>query len=132
MSRVQWKKIALWTCKVLLAAVYVATGSAKLYGVPQMVEGFAQIGLGQWFRYFTGGLEIIGAIAILVPTASAFGGLLLLGISAGAFLVQLFVFHGDVVHTIVLGALSAIVVWAHHDRIVVGLDRLLLSPVSRP
>ena len=100
--------------------------------VPQMVEGFAQIGLGQWFRYFTGGLEIIGAIAILVPTASAFGGLLLLGISAGACLVQLFVFHGDVVHTIVLGALSAIVVWAHHDRIVVGLDRLLLSPVSRP
>jgi putative oxidoreductase len=61
MSLVQWKKIALRTCKVLLAAVYLATGSAKLCGVPQMLEGFAQMG-GQWFRYFTGGLEIIGVI----------------------------------------------------------------------
>ena len=66
----------------------------------------------------------------MVPAASAFGGLLLLGISAGACLVQLFVFHGDVVHTIVLGALSAIVVWAHQDHIVAGLDRPL--PGSAP
>ena len=33
-----------------------------------MVEMFDKIGLGQWFRYLTGGLEVTGAILLLVET----------------------------------------------------------------
>lgn len=32
-----------------------------------MVELFNEIGLGQWFRYLTGGLEVVGAVALLIP-----------------------------------------------------------------
>ena len=32
-----------------------------------MVQEFAQIGIGQWFRYFTGILEVTGAIGVVIP-----------------------------------------------------------------
>lgn len=122
-THAKWKTIALWTLRVFLALVFLATGMAKLYGVPQLVEGFAQIGLGQWFRYFTGCLEIVGAIAALVPRASAFGGVILLGVSIGAFFTQLFIMHGDVVHTIVLATLTGVLVWTQRDKIVAIFSR---------
>jgi uncharacterized membrane protein YphA (DoxX/SURF4 family) len=66
----RWKPAALWTLKGLLAAVFVSAGGAKIYGVPIMVENFQQIGLGQWFRYLTGILEIVGGIMVLMPLLS--------------------------------------------------------------
>jgi hypothetical protein len=32
---------------------------------------FRQIGLGQWFRYFTGAVEILGGVLVLVPRPEA-------------------------------------------------------------
>jgi uncharacterized membrane protein len=36
-----------------------------------MVGLFDAIGIGQWFRYLTGGLEVLGAVALLVPGSRA-------------------------------------------------------------
>jgi putative oxidoreductase len=33
-----------------------------VFGDPAMVEMFATIGIGQWFRYVVGALEIAGAV----------------------------------------------------------------------
>ena len=63
-----WNTIALWTVKVALAAVFFAAGGAKVYGEPGMVETFEAIGLGQWFRYVTGALEVTGAFLIYTGT----------------------------------------------------------------
>jgi putative oxidoreductase len=113
----RWKPITLWAVKIMLAAVFIAAGGAKLYGVPMMVENFEIIGLGQWFRYVTGALEVIGAVSILVPVLSAFGGLLLCCIMVGATLTHLFVLPGSAIPAIVLFALSAIVVFAERRRL---------------
>ncbi len=43
------KNIALWILQILTAAVFLMAGFIKLSGDPMMVEGFAKIGLGQWF-----------------------------------------------------------------------------------
>ena len=48
------------------------------------LEEFQHIGLGQWFRYFTGALELLGAFLILAPSLAAFGALLLICIMIGA------------------------------------------------
>jgi uncharacterized membrane protein YphA (DoxX/SURF4 family) len=48
------KTVGLWVLKIALAALFALTAWAKLYGVPPMVEIFEKVGLGQWFRYFTG------------------------------------------------------------------------------
>jgi putative oxidoreductase len=42
-----------------------------------MVETFERVGLGQWFRYLTGALELVGAALLLWPGTTAFGALLL-------------------------------------------------------
>jgi putative oxidoreductase len=42
-------------------------GGAKLAAAPTMIAVFAKVGLGQWFRYLTGTLEVIGAVGLLVP-----------------------------------------------------------------
>lgn len=85
-----------------------------------MVEAFEQIELGQWFRYLTGALELIGAIAILIPAVAAFGGALLAVIMVGATLTHLFVLPGSPIPAIVLFVLSALVVLAHRDQIARG------------
>ena len=62
--------IALWACQALLALTFAMAGLAKVFGDPAMVEMFATIGLGQWFRYVVGALELAGAVGVLVPRLS--------------------------------------------------------------
>src|SRR5262245_38335476 len=79
------KTVGLWVLKIALAALSVLTTWAKLYGVPPMVEIFEKVKLGQWFRYFTRVLELLGAALLLWPGTAAFGALLLTVVCIGAF-----------------------------------------------
>jgi uncharacterized membrane protein YphA (DoxX/SURF4 family) len=100
--------------RLLKLAVALAFGAAaflKLSGDAKMVTEFGAIGFGQWFRYLTGTLELLGAVLLLVPRTAFFGALLLLGICAGALVAQLTVIHGDLIHVFVLGGLLALIAW---------------------
>jgi putative oxidoreductase len=116
-TRPYWTSAALWVVRGLLALAFVAAGGAKLYGVPMLVEEFQHIGLGQWFRYVTGGLEIMGAILLLLPQKAALGALLLICIMIGAVITHLFVIGGSPVPAIVLLALNAVVAYAERGQI---------------
>jgi len=116
-ARPRWTSAALWFVRGLLALAFVAAGAAKLYGVPMLVEEFQHIGLGQWFRYVTGGLEIIGAMLLLLPQKAAVGALLLICIMIGAVITHLFVIGGSPVPAIVLLALNAVVAYAERGQI---------------
>jgi putative oxidoreductase len=113
----RWKSAGLWVVRGLLALAFAGAGGAKLYGVPMLVEEFQHIGAGQWFRYLTGTLELLGAILILAPSLVAFGALLLICIMIGATFTHLFVIGGSPVPALVLLALSAIVAYAKRDQI---------------
>jgi len=52
--------IVLWVLQILLALQFAMAGLAKVFGDPAMVEMFATIGIGQWFRYVVGALEVDG------------------------------------------------------------------------
>ena len=114
----RWQRVGLWGVKALLALAFLAAGGAKLAGATMMVENFAQIGLGQWFRYVTGALEVIGAILILMPALAAFGGVLLAVVMVGATVTHLVVLPGSPVPAIILFLLCAVVVFAHRGQIV--------------
>ena len=62
-----FKNILAWILAVFLAIIFLNAGGSKLLGVSAMVHEFDQIGMGQWFRYFTGVLEVGAAIGVLVP-----------------------------------------------------------------
>ena len=59
--------ITLWTLSGIVALAFVFVGSGKLAGTAAMVELFDRVGLGQWFRYLTGLLEVGGGIGLLIP-----------------------------------------------------------------
>jgi putative oxidoreductase len=113
----RWTSISLWAVRGLLALAFAAAGTAKLYGVPMLVEEFEHIGLGQWFRYLTGTLEILGAVLIIIPSTVAFGAVLLCCIMIGAIFTHVFVIGGSPIPAIVLLALSAIVAYAKRSMI---------------
>ena len=66
------------------------------------IELFAKIGIGQWFRYFTGSLEIICAVLRLIPRTSGIAAAFLACTMAGAVLTHLFIL-GDSYAAMFLG-----------------------------
>ena len=47
--------VVLWVLQIAAAAMFVNVGFLKLSGNAQLVGLFEAIGIGQWFRYLTGG-----------------------------------------------------------------------------
>jgi putative oxidoreductase len=111
------KTNALWSLRILMAALFLFAAVMKLSGQPMMVDEFNTIGLGQWFRLLTGALEAAGAIAILLPSVSVFGAILLLAVDAGAFVAQIAILHVDWIHVVVIGALLATVIYLQRDQL---------------
>lgn len=118
------RRIGAWTLQGILAAAFLAAGSAKLAGVPFMVELFDQIGLGQWFRVATGVVEVTGAIALVVPGLASVAALWLGFTMVCAVATHVFVLHTSPVPAIVLGFLNAMVVYLRRDELVALLRRI--------
>jgi putative oxidoreductase len=78
---------------IILALLFLFAGGAKLIGNSAMVEEFARIGIGQWFRHFTGALEVGAAIGILMPAVRFWAALLIAGVMAGATIANLVILH---------------------------------------
>jgi uncharacterized membrane protein len=78
---------------------------------------FDAIGIGQWFRYVTGSIEVVSGVALLVPAWAAFGALLLIPTMAGAVFTHLFIVGGSAVTPTVLliGALA--IAWLRRDQL---------------
>ena len=79
--------IVVWILQIVLAVQFVMNGYALF--TDAFVAKFDDIGFGQWFRYFTGVLEIGTAIGLLIPRICGLAALGLAGIMAGAALTEL-------------------------------------------
>jgi putative oxidoreductase len=115
--------IVIWALRIILGLLFLFTAFAKLSGQPMMVAEFDTVGLGQWFRYLTGALELVAAIAVLIPTVSAFGALLMVCIAAGAFITQIGVLHMDWIHTLVIALVAGAAVYLQRGQIFARLGR---------
>ena len=109
--------IALWTLQALVALTFVAAGSGKLLGSADMVALFDAIGIGQWFRYVTGSLEVLGALLLIVPGTTAFGAVLLACVMAGAVVAHMTVLHTAATVPLVLFALTAVIAWGRRSQL---------------
>ena len=109
--------IALWIVQVALAGMFLLAGGSKLLGVPAMVALFDAIGVGQWFRYVTGLIEVGSAIALLVPSFAVFGALALVATMVGAIVTHLFIVGGSPAVPAILLLGSAAVVWTRRHQV---------------
>ena len=82
------RDVVLWIAVILLAVIFLSEGAAKFPERRMWVRVFDQIGFGQWFRYFTGVVEIAGALLLLVPATRVWGAVLLACTMCGALLTH--------------------------------------------
>lgn len=111
--------------QVVLGVALLVSGGTKLADEKVHVDQFDRLGLPQWFRTATGGLEVVAAVAlfvsVVVAPAALAGGLLGVAVLGGALVTH--VSAGDDAEDMrgpgVLLAL-AVVVTAYHVVGVVG------------
>jgi putative oxidoreductase len=101
----------VWTLQVLSAAMFLFAGTSKLTGAPLMVQEFGIIGIGQWFRYFTGSIEVVSALLLLVPSLALYGAVALAVTMVGAIITHLTIIGGSPAPAIVLLAATTAVAW---------------------
>jgi putative oxidoreductase len=93
--KVAWGRVlnlTLWTLQGLFSLMFLYFGAGKFSSHEGFwIELFAKIGVGQWFRYFTGGLEVICAVLLLIPRTSGIAAALLACVMAGAIFTHLFI-----------------------------------------
>ena len=107
----------LWFLQIVSAALFLMAGSMKLSGAPLMVQMFGVIGLGQWFRYFTGAIEVVGAVALLIPSVASYAGAALAVTMVGAIITHLIIVGGSPAIPIALLAATTTIAWsrAQHE-----------------
>ncbi len=108
--------IAVWVLSVAAAGMFLMAGGAKLSGAPQIVGLFDLIGVGQWFRYVTGGIELLGAIALFVPAVALYGALALAATMIGAIVTHLTIIGDTPTIPVILLAATAFIAWSRGSR----------------
>jgi putative oxidoreductase len=103
--------ITLWVVSALAALAFLAAGGSKLAGVPSMVELFDKVGLGQWFRYVTGLLEVAGAIGLLISRCALYAAVLLSLVMVGAIISHLTVLGASPAVPLVLLVLTGAIAY---------------------
>jgi uncharacterized membrane protein YphA (DoxX/SURF4 family) len=81
--------IALWILRLVAAIILLQTLFFKFTAAPESVYIFSTIGIEPWGRIGTGMLELIAAILILIPSTTAYGALLAIGLMSGAIFFHL-------------------------------------------
>jgi uncharacterized membrane protein YphA (DoxX/SURF4 family) len=112
--------LLLWAAQIPLAALFVNFALAKLTG--GQVQEFADIGAGQWLRYFVGAAELAGAIGLLTPWLAGLAAAGLAAVMAGATIINATVLHHTTYGSLVwmtapLCAVFALLAYARRQQI---------------
>jgi len=81
---VDTKTVSLYAAQILLGAIAIAAGAAKLAGTGVMVQQFQMLGIGQVFLTIAGTIEIAAGLCLLLPRGGILGAVLLAGVMIGA------------------------------------------------
>ncbi|MEU0847374.1 DoxX family protein [Streptomyces flaveolus] len=111
-------RIALRGAQVMLALFFaVASALPKLIAHASAAESFDEMGWGNAGMYAIGILELVGAVALLVPVLQSVAATALSGLMVGAFVVQLTCFDGENAATpLILMVPLLLVAWARRGH----------------
>jgi len=103
--------------RVILTLAFIGAGGGKLVGVEMMIITFDQIGFGQWLRYLTGLIEVLGVALLWMPRKQVIGAVLLGGTMVGAVMTHWFILGPSAVPAIVLGFVCTAVIYIYRYQI---------------
>ena len=118
------RRLLVRVFRVIVGLFFVIDGVIKLTGISKTVQLFERIGWGQWFRYFTGWLVLVGGVLILLRLRWTFYGAMVCACTVGTgALLYAFRLHRDptlpTVITLLTLTLSAL---AFSDRGAIGAE----------
>jgi uncharacterized membrane protein YphA (DoxX/SURF4 family) len=115
MRRVRGVDVLAWVLCVGLAGLFLISAARKLAGVDSMIAGYGQTaamaGFPPWARILAALAEAGGALALLVPVASAFGATALAALMVPAALAQYLSGEGYTWVPLLVMALLLFVAW---------------------
>ncbi len=79
----------------MLGVIFAVVGTTKLTATGNTIAYFAAIGWGQWFRYFTGCVDLASVALIFVPRWTSVGAIMLACSVGLAGCISLTVLRGD-------------------------------------
>ena len=116
------KTAAVWTATGLLAALFALAGFMKFVSADAATQ-FAAVGYPYWFCILIGAIEVVGAVALLVPRTAFYAAVALGVVMVGAVFTVLL--HGQAVQAVfpfvVLIVLAAV---AYARRPAFGVNRV--------
>jgi uncharacterized membrane protein YphA (DoxX/SURF4 family) len=80
----KFRKVGVFVLRIAAAIIMLQTLYFKFTGHPESVYIFSTIGMEPWGRYLVGGLELVASVLLLLPKIYWSGGLLGMGLMAGA------------------------------------------------
>ena len=107
----RFRSVAAWILQFALAAFFAVQGIVKLAGSPAWISRFKAWGYPDHFYLAIGLAEFLGASALLVPRLAKFGALTLMVIMGGAAGTHLIHHEPQVMTTLLLIALLAIILY---------------------
>jgi putative oxidoreductase len=108
--------IALWVLQAAIAAAILGAGAATVAGAAQPLQMFYEIGLGDWFRYLVGVLQLAGALSLLIPRLCGLAGLAFVGMWLVAIETHLFAIGGNPAPAAVFLVLTAVIAWGRREH----------------
>lgn len=87
------KKILFWAARLIAAFIMIQTLYFKFTGAPESIYIFETVGMEPWGRYLVGVGELVASLLILIPRTVWMGGLITVGLMAGAISMH-FIFLG--------------------------------------
>lgn len=100
--------IGLWVVQAVAAVGFISVAFAKFTHAPMVVEVFNAMGVGDWMPYTIGALEVVGAIALLIPRLCGVAATAFVALTVGAISTHL-IFGGNPAAAVVMLVLSVIV-----------------------
>jgi uncharacterized membrane protein YphA (DoxX/SURF4 family) len=87
----EMKNKFLLVLRFVVAVILIQTLFFKFTGAPESKYIFGRLGLEPWGRIFSGVVELIASILILIPATQIIGAAIALGVMVGAILSHIFI-----------------------------------------
>jgi uncharacterized membrane protein YphA (DoxX/SURF4 family) len=83
------KNAIFWILRLVAAVIMLQTLFFKFTAAEESVYIFSTLGIEPWGRIGTGVIELIASVLLLIPSTTAFGALLGVGVMSGALMSHL-------------------------------------------
>ena len=109
------RQLLVHVFRVVVGLFFVLDGVIKLAGLSKTPQLFERFGWGQWFRYFTGALVLIGGAMMLLRLRWTFSGAVLCActVGTGALLYALKLHRDPTLPTVLTALTVALAVLAY-------------------